>query len=63
MDEIGEISLTLQPKLLRLLQDREFERLGGLETLKVDFRLIAATNRDLADSVRETSFAAICITG
>jgi PAS domain S-box-containing protein len=56
LDEIGEISLTLQPKLLRVLQDREFERLGGLETLKVDFRLIAATNRDLADSVREHEF-------
>ncbi len=56
LDEIGEISLTLQPKLLRVLQDREFERLGGLETLKVDFRLIAATNRDLSDSVREHEF-------
>jgi formate hydrogenlyase transcriptional activator len=56
LDEIGEISLALQPKLLRVLQDREFERLGGLETLKVDFRLIAATNRDLADSVREHEF-------
>lgn len=56
LDEIGEISLMLQPKLLRVLQDREFERLGGLETLKVDFRLIAATNRDLANSVREQEF-------
>ncbi len=56
LDEIGEISLTLQPKLLRVLQDQEFERLGGTHTLKVDFRLIAATNRDLADSVRENEF-------
>jgi PAS domain S-box-containing protein len=56
LDEIGEISLTLQPKLLRVLQDQEFERLGGLETLKVDFRLIAATNRNLADSLRENEF-------
>jgi PAS domain S-box-containing protein len=56
LDEIGEISLALQPKLLRVLQDREFERLGGIHTLKVDFRLIAATNRDLADAVREKEF-------
>jgi len=56
LDEIGEISLSLQPKLLRVLQDQEFERLGGIDTLKVDFRLIAATNRNLADSVRENEF-------
>jgi len=56
LDEIGEISLVLQPKLLRVLQDQEFERLGGTHTLKVDFRLIAATNRDLADLVRENEF-------
>src|SRR5271157_98570 len=56
LDEIGEISLALQPKLLRVLQDQEFERLGGTKTLKVDFRLIAATNRDLADAVRENEF-------
>ncbi len=56
LDEIGEISLALQPKLLRVLQDQEFERLGGTQTLKVDFRLIAATNRDLACSVQENEF-------
>ncbi len=56
LDEIGEISLPLQPKLLRVLQDQEFERLGGTQTLKVDFRLIAATNRDLADSVQHNEF-------
>jgi PAS domain S-box-containing protein len=56
LDEIGEISLALQPKLLRVLQDQEFERLGGTHTLKVDFRLIAATNRDLADAVRRNEF-------
>jgi len=56
LDEIGEISLALQPKLLRVLQDHEFERLGGTKTLNVDFRLIAATNRDLGESVRESEF-------
>jgi PAS domain S-box-containing protein len=56
LDEIGEISLALQPKLLRVLQDQEFERLGGTQTLKVDFRLIAATNRNLAKSVRDKEF-------
>jgi transcriptional regulator with GAF, ATPase, and Fis domain len=56
LDEIGEIPLMIQPKLLRVLQDMEFERLGATQTLKVDFRLIAATNRDLAKSVREEEF-------
>ncbi|HEY4842936.1 MAG TPA: PAS domain S-box protein [Terriglobales bacterium] len=56
LDEIGDISLSLQPKLLRVLQDQEFERLGGTHTLKVDFRLIAATNVDLGAAVREKEF-------
>jgi formate hydrogenlyase transcriptional activator len=56
LDEIGEISLALQPKLLRVLQDQEFERLGGIHTLKVNFRLIAATNRDLEQWLREREF-------
>jgi formate hydrogenlyase transcriptional activator len=56
LDEIGEIPLELQPKLLRVLQDHEFERLGGTRTIKVDLRLIAATNRDLGKSVAEKEF-------
>ena len=56
LDEIGEIPIDLQPKLLRVLQDQEFERLGGVKTLKVDFRLLAATNRDLLKSVKAREF-------
>jgi formate hydrogenlyase transcriptional activator len=56
LDEIGEIPLELQPKLLRVLQDHEFERLGGTRTIKVDLRLIAATNRDLVKSVADKEF-------
>jgi formate hydrogenlyase transcriptional activator len=56
LDEIGEIPLDLQPKLVRVLQDQEFERLGGTQTLKVDFRLVAATNRDLLNSVNRREF-------
>jgi len=56
LDEIGEIPLAMQPKLLRVLQDQEFERLGGLQTLKVNFRLIAATNRNLAEAMRDNEF-------
>src|SRR4029077_14366883 len=56
LDEIGEIPLQLQPKLLRLLQEREFERLGSSGTLKTDARLIAATNRDLSELVAEHKF-------
>ncbi len=56
LDEIGEIPLSLQPKLLRVLQDMEFERLGGTQTLKVSFRLLAATNQDLLQSVKAHAF-------
>ncbi|MFO7839786.1 MAG: sigma 54-interacting transcriptional regulator, partial [Desulfosalsimonadaceae bacterium] len=56
LDEIGELPLELQPKLLRVLQDGEFERLGSTRTLKVDARIIAATNRNLEEEVRKGNF-------
>jgi transcriptional regulator with GAF, ATPase, and Fis domain len=56
LDEIGEIALELQPKLLRLLQEREFERVGGTRTVRSNARLIAATNRDLSAMVRARTF-------
>ncbi len=56
LDEIGELSMPLQAKLLRVLQDGELERLGGVKTIKVDVRIIAATNRDLSSAVQEGTF-------
>jgi formate hydrogenlyase transcriptional activator len=56
LDEIGDIGLELQPKLLRVLQEREFERLGSNHTIKVDTRLVAATHRDLPEMVRKGEF-------
>ena len=56
LDEIGDVPPPIQVKLLRVLQDREFERLGGTRTLKVDVRLIAATNRDLRAALEEGTF-------
>jgi chemotaxis protein methyltransferase CheR len=56
LDEIGELPLELQPKLLRVIQDGEFERLGSSRTIKVDARIIAATNRNLEEEVRKGRF-------
>ena len=56
LDEIGEISPAFQAKLLRILQEGEFERVGGMKTIKVDVRLIAATNRNLEVDVKEGRF-------
>jgi formate hydrogenlyase transcriptional activator len=56
LDEIGELPLELQPKLLRVLQNGEFERLGGTQTIKVDVRVIAASNRDLGRAAAEGTF-------
>ena len=56
LDEIGDISLELQPKLLRAVQEQEFERLGSTNTIHVDVRLIAATHRDLGAMIREEEF-------
>ncbi|AOY74807.1 sigma-54-dependent transcriptional regulator [Clostridium formicaceticum] len=56
LDEIGELDLSMQVKLLRVLQEREFERIGGNERIRIDVRVIAATNRDLYKMVEEESF-------
>jgi formate hydrogenlyase transcriptional activator len=56
LDEVGDIPLALQPKLLRVLQEQEFERLGSTRTHHVDVRLVAATHRDLADMVKRNEF-------
>jgi len=56
LDEIGELSSAMQVKLLRVLQEREFERVGGNQTIKTDVRIIAATNRDIEQAIKEGTF-------
>jgi two-component system response regulator HydG len=56
LDEVADLSLVTQPKILRVLQEGQFERLGGTRTLQVDVRIVAATNQDLADMVKEKRF-------
>ena len=58
LDEIGDIPLALQPKLLRVLQEQEFERLGSGRTHRIDVRLVAATHRDLEEMVKGNNFVA-----
>lgn len=56
LDEVGEMPADLQVKLLRVVQEKEFERVGGSKTIRVDIRIIAATNRDMHERVREGHF-------
>ena len=63
LDEVGDLPLELQPKLLRILQEQEFERLGSARTISVDVRVMAATHVNLAQWCKSGSFAQICTTG
>ena len=56
LDEIGDLPLNTQVKLLRFLQEKSFERVGGTTTLKVDVRIIAATNKDLKEAIKKKTF-------
>jgi transcriptional regulator with GAF, ATPase, and Fis domain len=63
LDEINSVSYTLQVKLLRVLQEHEFERVGDTRTIRVDCRIVAATNRDFSRRSSVTAFVKTCITG
>jgi formate hydrogenlyase transcriptional activator len=63
LDEIGDIPLELQAKLLRVLQEQEFERLGSTRTIHVNVRIVAATHRNLSEMIREGNSARICFIG
>ena len=63
LDEVGEIPMDIQNKLLRVLQEKHYERVGDDRTRRADVRIIAATNRDLKQTVAPASSAKICITG
>ena len=63
LDEVSEMSLSAQAKFLRVLQEREFQRLGGTRLLKANVRVIAATNRDLRKAVERGDFARTCSIG
>ncbi len=63
LDDIGDMPLELQPKLLRALQEREFERLGSAQTVPVNARVVAATNQDLGQLVNKKLFVQTCSTG
>ena len=63
LDEVGDLPLELQPKLLRVLQEQEFERLGSNRTIRVDVRIVAATNQNLHELMRARRFARTCVTG
>src|SRR5699024_6983819 len=56
LDEIGELPLDIQPKLLRFLEEKKFKRVGGLEDIEVDIRIIAATNKDLEKAIKNKEF-------
>ena len=56
LDEIGELSLVTQAKMLRFLEEKEFSRVGGSKTIKVDVRLVAATNKDLTQQIKKGEF-------
>ena len=56
LDEIGDVPLSIQVKLLRVLQEQQFERVGGIETIQVDVRLLAATNKNLEQMIKDITF-------